>query len=586
MKTRATEYKIAAGDFETDPFEFDKIVEPFAWGFYDGMSYTEAWGDDAPETFLAHIRTLQDPHIIYFHNGGKFDFFVGKLVQHFDDDIRIINARIVQAFIGIHQFRDSYAILPFPLSEFSTHKDQDFSIFKRGVREKHRLQIREYMKRDVLDLHLLCSEYRNQFGDALTVGQSAIRRLAELHPFDRAKSGFDAVFRKFYFGGRCQCFRTGVIKGSFKLYDVNNMYGAAMANTPHPIGTERQLSAKITKETDFACIEAKNYGALPSRTPTGGLDFTRERGIFFATIHEIIAGVETGTLKIERVKHAYAFKHKSTFATFVEQYADARAKHKQNFANDGDLLEKARALFIKYLVNSSYGKLSQDPTAYFDWLIRHEAMTFPDSLCEFAEIARTAGNAPLCPHCKNDGKIECPRQWQIGETAFDWILWRRQSAHANYYNVAAGASITGAARAMLLRGLAVAKNPLYCDTDSIIAESLDVEIDAFKLGAWKVESQADTVAIAAKKLYAMFSRAQCVKKAAKGVAIGADQIMAIAADSNATVQYRNPAPRFKLNGTVQFISRKVRQTGERRKEPVKIGGRITPCEFSEWLTRL
>ena len=567
---------IATADFETDPFEHGVIVEPFAWGFYDGTSYTSYWGDpkrqwsDAAPAFLNHIHSLKEPHIIYFHNGGKFDFFIGKLVEHFDDNVQIINARIVKAFIGIQQFRDSYTILPFPLSEFSIHKNQDFSKFTRSNRERNKQSISIYMKQDVLDLHLLVSEYRNQFGDVLTIGQSAIRKLAEFHPFERGRAGFDTVFRKFYFGGRCQAFKTGIIKGSYKLYDVNNMYGTAMANTAHPVGIERSLSNKITDNTDFACIEAINYGALPSRDLTGGLDFTKENGTFYATIHEIIAGLETNRLKILRIKHAYSFKHKSNFATFVNQYADMRAKHKANFAKDGDLLEKARALFIKYLVNSSYGKLAQDPRGYFDWLMRHEAIGFPNSLCEYASY--TNGKR-LCPECEQEKRPECRRQWQIGETAYDWILWRRESAHANYYNVAAGASITGAARAILLQGIAVAEEPLYCDTDSIIARSLDVEVDEFKLGAWKEETEADKVVIAGKKLYAMFLAEKCVKKASKGVSTSAEEIERVAANSNTTVEYTNPAPRFKLDGTVLFVSRKIRQTG---KKSIKIINSI-PC---------
>jgi hypothetical protein len=75
------------------------------------------------------------------------------------------------------------------------------------------------------------------------------------------------------------------------------MYPAVMRDCLHPVSNRPELQSRIDKDTDFACIEAENNGALPMRAEDGGLDFHSEKGTFYATIHEINAGLDTGTLR-------------------------------------------------------------------------------------------------------------------------------------------------------------------------------------------------------------------------------------------------------------------------------------------------
>lgn len=167
----------------------------------------------------------------------------------------------------------------------------------------------------------------------------------------------------------------------------------------------------------------------------------------------------------------------------------------------------------------------------------------------------------------------------------NYIVWSKSSLDTSRYNVATGASITGAARSILLRGIATAKQPLYCDTDSIICKDLPLaKKDATELGAWKIEAEFDSAAIAGRKLYALFeSRKEnikklrdkandkkkfdksigsdgslCVKQANKGVAVSAIDIWNVCCGD--VIVSNRDAPSYKLDGSHNFISRRVRMT--------------------------
>jgi hypothetical protein len=140
------------------------------------------------------------------------------------------------------------------------------------------------------------------------------------------------------------------------------------------------------------------------------------------------------------------------------------------------------------------------------------------------------------------------------------VLWRQKSEDDRRYNVATGASITGAARAVLMRGLAGAKRAVYCDTDSIICESLTgVAMDDKRIGAWKLEKSGTKIAIAGKKMYALYDGRKVVKIASKGVTVTGAQICD-AARGKTIITVRD-APTYNMtHRSVRFIKRKVRAT--------------------------
>jgi len=531
-------WSIAVLDFETDPFEYDKKPDPFACGLYTGASFLYFWGDDCAQQAMDHVATLPGKFVIYAHNGGKFDFYF--LLKWIKGKVRIVNGRILQCQIGKHELRDSWAILPFPLREYEKDKI-DYEKFKRDKRDANREEIIAYLKGDCVYLYDLVWQFMVRFGESLTIGAMSMRKLSERHPFERLKQEQDEFLRPFNFGGRTQCFKTGIIRGDYKVYDVNAMYPFVMANVKHPISNQYHVGDKITADTCFVRFIGKNDGAIPFRGENG-LDFTKEYGDFHATIHEIEAAQDLGLLRIDKIIYTVDFYERSDFKEYIDEF---HALRREAQATD----DKAGNLLYKFLLNSSYGKFSQNPENHWEYEI-------------------------------SEHELEPP--WELAETHGPYLLYKKPPKVKRYFNVATGASITGAARSLLLRGIAGATVPLYCDTDSLICADLDAVIDARRLGAWKLEASGNCVAIAGKKMYAVFAVDQyaadyamsvkkklaeiplvprygyCIKQASKGVRLTPKQIVQVA--TGETVEHFNPVPKFRRDGGATFLKRRIKMT--------------------------
>jgi hypothetical protein len=524
-------------DFETDPFKYGRDPQPFCAGLYTGEKFYSTWGDLCVEEMHKIVLSLP-PGIIYAHNGGKFDFYFCMDWIANQRRLMIINGRIVQAQLWrrdeqTSEFRDSYAILPFALKKYKKF-EVDFRVFERAERESHKRTIIHRVKTDCIYLHELCTEFYARFGDNITIGSTSMKQLKKLHKFDCLDAGQDDRIRKpYYFGGRVQCFEKGIIKPTpgekIIAYDLNQCYPYSMRNFKHPISEpSTSVSNEITKNTYFVTVYGQNYNAFPVRMKDG-LHFDVEHGQFTVSIHEYNAAVETGLFECEDIIETVDFEKAATFDTFVDKFHGLRKEAQLS----GD---KVGALFYKYVCNSAYGKFAQSPDNYFNYLISDQSTN-------------------LNPTNDPDGYIPCTIVGLQG-----YILWKQHSMNTSRYNVATGASITGAARSMLIHALAKAKRPLYCDTDSIVCEGLkDVEIDKTKLGAWKIENTGDSFAIAGRKMYALFSKGECVKMASKGVHLTAQEIVRVAKGNIVTWKKDAPTFNFKTH-TASYISRHVKMT--------------------------
>lgn len=530
---KPTKKRICVADTETDPFEYGCRIAPFTLGFYDGECYYDFWGDDCVEQFFEFLASYDEELLIYCHYGGGLDFLF--FLQHVDEIISptIIHGKIASIYLKGQEFRDSFRIIPTSLASYQ--KDEiDYQKFVKSEREKHKKEILSYQKSDCLYLYDLVFNYQNTFGDSLTIGGTAIRLLSEFTKWDKLTPTQDKLIRSYYYGGRCQCFKSGLLYGDFKVYDVNSMYPNVMKRFLHPVSNNFWNGKRILKNTAFVCFEGYNYGALPIRSDDNSLNFTTEYGVFFVSVHEFIAGEETGTIKCERVIKTVNFDTFKNFEEFVDHYYGLRLVAKAN-------LDKIFELFYKLLLNNAYGKFAQDPS-------------------EYKEYCFTLGERPakgaLWSLANPDGwRIETT--WEIGDHMC--YVWARPepSVHG-YKNVAVAASITGAARSDLLRGLSLAVDPVYCDTDSIICQGFSGNIDPKTLGGWKHEASGNKIAIGGKKMYALFDGEVCVKKASKGGKLRPDQIIEVAIGN--VVEYPNPVPKFKLNGDQVYTTRHMRNT--------------------------
>lgn len=536
--------KIYTFDFETDPFKFNRVPLPFCVGVSDGKTYEYQWGDERTvcDWIIEYISNSPPNSVFFAHNGGKFDFHY--ILDACQGDINIIGARIVSAMINGREIRDSYALLPFSLDTYQKTKI-DYAIMEPDVREQHKDEILKYLKDDCFYLHDLVSGFVEEFGLSLTAAGAAIKELTKFHTIDKIGSEkHDARFRRFYFGGRVECFKKGVMPGKWKVYDVNSMYPHVMDEFEHPISAEfieytHKHAFKALDFCDFAVIYGESFGALPYREEGGGLSFPHRKGKFFVTGHELRAALELGLLRVDYVEVCYKAKETSNFSKFVQHFYTKRLLSKK--AKD-----KLRVLFYKLILNSAYGKLAQDPRNFKDWKICYR---------------ETGGEGWTAEHFFDNG----------------WVIYGRPTSrphHTQRWNIAGAASITGAARSVLLRGLHAASNPIYCDTDSIICENLPVTESETKLGAWKCEGEGDYAAIAGKKMYALFDGEDNIKLASKGVRATPDDIVRLARGEEITYNIEAPAFRIKRGpydqplvksgprkgNDARFISRTVRQT--------------------------
>jgi len=558
MTKKKQKKKLAVLDFETDSFKHGRVPEPFACELYDGEESHVFWGRNCVEKLLYYLESCEQQYLIYAHNGGKFDFFFLLKEGYLENPIRIINGRLVKAMCGCHELRDSYAIIPIPLSAYQ--KDEiDYSWFEEGEYDKHKREILDYLHSDCDYLYKLVDAFVARFGDKLTIGSTAIDKLRELHPFDRTREAHDEKFRPYYFGGRVECFKHGIITAPLKVYDVNSMYPYVMREYSHPVGqsygvfkdgkffdkSTGRLKGIFKNKPYFMRFTGRNKGALPTRTKQG-LDFNVPEGEFFACSHEIIIAIKHKLIEIQQVHEIYIPDKTIKFNKYVDIYSQEKIDCKKS----GD---KVGEIFAKLLLNSAYGKFGQNPNHYKDFCLHLQGTPYPD---------------------KNDG-------WEIFADYGEFEIWEKPSETKSFFDVAVAASITSAARSVLLDAIHSTRGLVYCDTDSLICEHFEGNLDNHALGAWKFECEGDQIAIAGKKLYALFkkheqtaidnndfddvmdetfdiTKGECVKLATKGVRLDANDIWKVA--NGETILWENQAPSFSLMGEATFIKREIRRT--------------------------
>lgn len=557
-------------DIETDPFSYGANIQPFACGLYDGKQFWYTWGNSC----IADMKNILDDlpaGIVYAHNGGNFDMFFCMDWFKNEQEMLIINNRIVKASItrrytaeSCHEFRDSYAIMPFALKKYK--KDTvDYRTFTKKYRTKNKDSIISYLRGDCVYLYELVTDFWDKFGDNLTIGSTSMKALRRLHKFENLDEKQDELIRvPYYYGGRVQCFERGIIKPTKRnkivAYDLNQCYPHVMRNMLHPISQpSKRITNEITDSTFFVTVIGRNHNAFPVRTDEG-LRFNKKHGIFSVSIHEYNAAVETGMFECEDVMECINFEQAGSFDKFVDKYHKLRKQAQESKDERG-------ALFYKFVCNSAYGKFAQNPDNYFNYKLTDvftHLNPYPEQqdtgwiLCTYVEFAQH-------------------------------LMWKHRADLDFRYNVATGASITGGARSLLIRAIASAQRPLYCDTDSLICEQLGtgVNIHPTNLGAWKVEATGNVLAIGGRKMYALFSETcpqcngtqdewnskcsdedrrhayhsngGCVKDAHKGALLSPQEIVKVARGN--TVEWNKQSPSFNLlKRTSNYLSRNITMT--------------------------
>lgn len=551
-------------DSETDPFLKGRIPEPFVWGLYDGREFRYY----THETVHSMLQWIAEQKIIvYAHNGGKFDYhFLLPYMEPYDA-VKIINGRLAQFFIGKAEFRDSINILPVPLKKFelldeygNTVKKQefDYSLMERELRYKPEnwQKIIEYLRDDCVTLYEAIKAFQSKYGRHLTQAGAAMAQWKKISKTKIPKSTgeYFEKFKHYYFGGRVQCFRTGIVNDRFSVFDINSAYPFAMLQM-HPYGlefieeTNIKAGENIAKHS-FYKIKAKSLGAFPTREknklvfPDDGE--TRE---FHVTGWELQAAIDTDSAKDVEILSRITHIELQDFREYIEHFYQLRLTAK---ATD----DKAGDLFAKLLMNSLYGKFGANPENYSQYVILP-----PDEM---------------------EGLLDPSNDYEMSGELGPWILGEREleDEEMRYYNVATAASITGFVRAYLWKAIHKTgrENMLYCDTDSIATIDSGNSLETGReLGKWKHEGEFVRAGIGGKKMYVFeYKKPYPInpetgkpiryKTASKGVNLTPDQLWKVA--EGETVIHEPDAPTFSVHKPLRdksgypqcFISRKIKLT--------------------------
>ena len=539
--------KFATLDCETDPFLVGRIPSPFVWGYFDGVEFTH-YTHDTIDALLERIK--QQKIIIYAHNGGRFDyhFLLDKMEPY--DTIKIINGRMAQFYIGQAEFRDSFNILPVALKKFEvvneygeTIKKQDFDYSLMEAENRYKPEvwanIVDYLKDDCVTLYEAIKQFQNEYGRHLTQAGAAMAQWKKISKKQIPEStpDFFNLFKTYYYGGRVQCFRHGIINARFSVFDINSAYPAAMMKA-HPYGLENIESDielnEHPKGPAFFHIKARSTGAFPYRSKHG-LTFPDDNEVreFYVTGWELMAAEETNTLFDYELLGVTYFFELSSFDEYIEFFYQKRLTAKAT--ND-----KAGDLFAKLLMNSLYGKFGSNPENYESFVILP-----PEDLVSLEEA---------------------DNEYRLSGDLGPWLLAARdlEDEEMRFYNVATAASITGYVRAFLWRSICATgkENMLYCDTDSIATMGEGNELATGKeLGEWKHEGEFIRAGIGGKKMYIFEPKSgkeSDYKTASKGVKLSNNQLWEVA--KGGSVDYRPDAPTFSVHKKPSFVCRRVTLT--------------------------
>lgn len=522
--------EIWVADCETDPFKAGRIPQPFIWGLYNGSEYHEFTDTDK---FVNYCESLENV-IIYAHNGGKFDwhFLLHRLEPY--EPIMVISGRLSKFKIGGAEFRDSYNILPMPLSAWE--KDEfDYTILEKEVRHKpaNYRKIQEYLRNDCKYLYQMVNEYVDRYGLNLTQASTALKVWQKICDIDAPKTDefFYKAIAPYYYGGRVECFKTGIIDKPFKVIDINSAYPFAMKHR-HPYGESFNVTNTLPNsrpyiERCFLSISCISRGAFPYREKSG-LCFPNDnvRRVYHVSGWEFLAAIETRTIIDWEIVEVLQFSESIRFDDYIDHFYKMKTE-----AKDND--DKAGYIFSKLFLNSLYGKFGANPENYNEYTV------VPPRYIEAAECDGYGYCAELGP-------------WALCSKPLD-------ESKTRYYNAAVAASITGFVRAYLWKAINQCKEVLYCDTDSIACtDTGTLALDATQLGAWDVEAHCDKGGIAGKKLYAFHTLDGKWKTASKGVRLSPDDILKVA--NGDTVEYIPENPSFSLKRGIGFISRKIKKS--------------------------
>lgn len=345
--------------------ETQNWVNVKAVGFYDGNN---VYYFDTLLHFFKHIfQKRYRSHVIYAHNGGRFDFLpLVDVLTELKINYTLVNigSRIAQitCFLPNKQkivFRDSICLLPNTLKKLSEafkvdHGKLDFD-FQNEVFDLKNPKHKEYLYHDLLSLYQVLNKFFeiekiSQVGCKLTIASTAlaIHRTTLKSQVRMTSDTIQRVARKSYFGGRTEIFKHEITNA--KLYDFTSVYPYCMRNFKLPI----EYAGLANDFSDFGFHKVSIFSpdlsvpVLPVRM-CGKLIFPNGliTGWYFS--EEIKTALMSGC-KLVKFHTGLRFTEENDF---FSEYVDFFYNLRQ--CNKGTALDYVAKLFL----NGLYGKFSE-----------------------------------------------------------------------------------------------------------------------------------------------------------------------------------------------------------------------------------
>lgn len=249
----------------------------------------------------------------------------------------------------------------------------------------------------------------------------------------------DCIFRRSYFGGRCEIFGNSYDDEMIYHFDFKGMYSQIMFED-FPIGDFQYKEPFEIKNIGFYFVTVFSnmiIPVLPYRSPDGKLIFPNGTFSGLYWYEELNYFVSCGG-NISKIHYAYLFKNKNKPFKKFSQITSALRNN--NFQNN---------FIFKLINNSLYGRLGMSPIDQETLLVNEE---------EFLKI---------------EEEREVISYTIINDTYMVTIRKNIELDKKVKSNVLYASIITAKARIKLHKGFkSVEKNEgriLYCDTDSIFA---------------------------------------------------------------------------------------------------------------------
>ena len=467
------------------------------------------WLADQLQDFLAYCEEVGGD--FYAHN-LTYDLraMMPKIIKTYGTDLNIMLRANKDIFLlevkydneSLFCFRDSYALFPHPLKDFSEKFAPNYTKFT--INDIEHFDITnvdhvEYALQDSVSLYHSLLKFKELISESFgcdvtaTISSTAVKAwrctIPKGHKFfmSNHKASLELI-RYAYYGGLTGLTSTEVFYNT-KTYDINSSYPAVMESIGVPYGGNTYTNFLKEKDIDrigFVKVKVKTpddlvIPILPTRDDNGNMIWRKGEFVTVVTTPELLFALKHGYEVTEYISGVFFAELVKPFSDFVSSCRTIR------YENKGQPLEQV----AKLMQNSLYGKfgLKDEGTEVvvvdpdnFDL----ESVTDYFSTTIEGLFFRTAPRKAL--------------------TMPQWSSW-----------------ITAMARLRLLKVMYEigVENVIYYDTDSItIKENIDFPahyIDGLEYGKFKLEKTSKQFRAIAPKVYTLVLDDDSVTVKAKGI---------------------------------------------------------------------